>query len=649
MIIERGGALCVSGIKKAIVTPDVVRAFFFQGLNNSFNKKKRFIDIVHFIKSVISFNCFEIEGKRKYINKLSAFSRFDNSMTKIKTNKEIPKIKKIFNFKIVTFKSYYNFCEKYLFENLIMALSLPHTCNYITSERTRATLGLNLLEERYATEISPNAYGHVIIRPNASDFFPDRFADSIYERMPRSAASVRESSEPATENGSLSTQREKRCPNARKKQNGDDKVIKFRCDFPSTQVRVMLARGWTQITDANDTSWHLWWCEITDVRLALDSKLTPYQKIPHFRNHYELTRKNFLYRNLKRYKKSLLKSKKIAEAELCDSMPLTFELPNDYRLFAEEYHKQPGATWIVKPAGRSQGRGIFLFRKLKDLAEWRTREFGIQPMEMPAETFIVQRYVENPYLLAGRKFDLRIYALVTSFHPLKAWLAREGFARLSAELFDLDNIDDSRVHLTNMAIQLKIDGHEKKEELKKGCKWALIRVREFLTARHGAEAVEALFQRIAGVIMASLLAVQPVIMQGRNSFELYGYDILLDEDLTPWLLEVNASPALTGTDTEDYRLKFDLLDDTLNVLDFEGRFTGRETRIGGFDLLWNDGPVWTACPNPTICGEPPNDLRKLNIFLGARNDRVGQLRQLRDCFHGRRNRGQSSRGGDSSG
>lgn len=69
--------------------------------------------------------------------------------------------------------------------------------------------------------------------------------------------------------------------------------------------------------------------------------------------------------------------------------------------------------------------------------------------------------------------------------------------------------------------------------------------------------------------MASLLAVQPAIMQDRNCFELYGYDVLLSDDLRPWLLEVNASPALTGTDSEDYRLKFDLVDDVLNVLDFE--------------------------------------------------------------------------------
>lgn len=120
-----------------------------------------------------------------------------------------------------------------------------------------------------------------------------------------------------------------------------------------------------KVTDPEDPSWYLWWCEINDVRPALDLKLAFHQKVPHFRNHYELTRKNYLHRNLKRYKKSLLKANKMQEAELCDCMPLTFELPNDYRLFTEEYHKQPGATWIVKPAGRSQGRGILNLRTIR--------------------------------------------------------------------------------------------------------------------------------------------------------------------------------------------------------------------------------------------------------------------------------------------
>ncbi|XP_072759435.1 probable tubulin polyglutamylase TTLL9 [Anoplolepis gracilipes] len=440
------------------------------------------------------------------------------------------------------------------------------------------------------------------------------------------------------------SRKEKKSYDSKKKQDDDDRIVKFRCDFSSTQLEVMLARGWTQIVDSEDVSWHLWWCDTGDMlRQALDGdrkKLRPYQRVPHFRNHYELTRKNYLCRNLKRYKKTLTRAGKIAEAHICEAMPMTFELPSDYRMFVEEYHKQRGAIWIVKPAARSRGKGIFLFRKLKDLVEWKSRES--QQLGTLTETYVVQRYIDNPYLVTGRKFDLRIYVLVTSFHPLKVWLAREGFARLCSPLFDLKNIEDNRIHLTNMAIQLKarhnienislIENQNEKWNGKwDGCKWALCKLKDYLIADHGAEVVENLMQRITGVIMASLLAVQPAMMQDRNCFELYGYDVLLSDDLRPWLLEVNASPALTGTDKEDYRLKFDLIDDVLNVLDFEGHFSGHETRIGGLDLLWQDGPVWTTCPYFNICTLKTlsNDFKRLNIFLGAINDREEQLSLLK--------------------
>ena len=92
---------------------------------------------------------------------------------------------------------------------------------------------------------------------------------------------------------------------------------------------------------------------------------------------------------------------------------------------------------------------------------------------------MVQRYLPNPYLIGGKKFDIRIYVVVTSviisiyyfllqidstiftkkFNPLKAYLYREGFARLSSTRFSLDSIADTcKINLSiiyNRFIQYK--------------------------------------------------------------------------------------------------------------------------------------------------------------------------------------------------
>nr|CAD7408745.1 unnamed protein product [Timema cristinae] len=325
------------------------------------------------------------------------------------------------------------------------------------------------------------------------------------------------------------------------------KTVRFRCDNnSSTVLEVLKSRGWLQV-EGEDESWNLFWCEVTKLRTTLDNRrLEGNQRVPHFRNHYELTRKNLLAKNLKRLRRQCVKEGCREDADMCDCMPVTYELPGEYMMFVEEYRKESDATWIVKPSCGSQGRGIFLFQKLKELTDWRTarslteannkevlsdwktqRSHDNIGDQVFSDTHIVQRYIDNPYLIAGRKFDLRIYVLITSFSPLKAWIGREGFARLSNEQFSLSDLSDSRVHLTNSSIQLRSDSGGQ------GCKWSLRSLREFLTARHGATTVETLVQDIARVVLTSLRCVQNVIIQDRHCFELYGYDVLLDCNLKP--------------------------------------------------------------------------------------------------------------------
>ena len=61
-------------------------------------------------------------------------------------------------------------------------------------------------------------------------------------------------------------------------------------------------------------------------------------------------------KNLKRLRKSLEKESKV-EAAKCDFFPTTFELPSEYHIFVEEFKRRPGTIWIMKPAGKAQGKG----------------------------------------------------------------------------------------------------------------------------------------------------------------------------------------------------------------------------------------------------------------------------------------------------
>ena len=89
--------------------------------------------------------------------------------------------------------------------------------------------------------------------------------------------------------------------------------------------------------------------------------------------------------------------------------------------------------------------------------------------------------------------------------------------------------NDQDIHATNVAIQ-KISPTYDEE---KGSKWPIRNFRHYMNVKHGVDRTDELFNDIEQVMVKSLLAVAKIMVPSRACFELYGYDILIDEDLKP--------------------------------------------------------------------------------------------------------------------
>ncbi len=79
--------------------------------------------------------------------------------------------------------------------------------------------------------------------------------------------------------------------------------------------------------------------------------------------------------------------------------------------------------WILKPYDSSRGRGIYVLNP----STRKDKPFS------PQKKCIISQYVDNPLLIEQLKFDMRIYALVTSFDPLVVYCYQEGLARFATE------------------------------------------------------------------------------------------------------------------------------------------------------------------------------------------------------------------------
>ena len=316
----------------------------------------------------------------------------------------------------------------------------------------------------------------------------------------------------------------------------------------------MLERGWVEFEedDQEESDWNIWWRTSRFPNSSYE-QLLPWQRINHYPKTTGITKKDCLARNLKRMRG-------VYGPVVFNFSPLAFNLPNDYTKFVAEYtklrEKEQGKQiyWICKPADLSRGRGIFVFRDLSEL------QYDCSA--------VVQRYISNPMLISGYKFDLRIYVAVTSFHPLNIYIYREGIVRFSTEKFDLGVLKNLYAHLTNTSINKHSPSYSHdKERVGPGCKWTITQFRHYLHQNHIDD--NRLWSRITTIIILTIMTQAPQVPKVNNCFELYGFDVIIDENLKPWLLEVNFSPALSSDCQTDVLVKKPMLHDLFDMLCFK--------------------------------------------------------------------------------
>ncbi|NWU76171.1 TTLL4 polyglutamylase, partial [Onychorhynchus coronatus] len=283
-----------------------------------------------------------------------------------------------------------------------------------------------------------------------------------------------------------------------------------------------------------------------------------HQKLNHFPGSFQIGRKDRLWRNL-------LKMQARCGKKEFNFFPQSFILPQDIKLLKKAWEE--GASrqkWIVKPPASARGIGIQVIHKWSQL-----------PKRRP---LLVQRYLHKPYLIGGKKFDLRIYVYVTCYDPLRVYLFKDGLVRFASCKYSssMESLSNKFVHLTNYSVNKKNTEYKSNldETACQGHKWALKALWNYLSQK-GVNS-EAIWEKIKDIVVKTIIASEPYVnslvkMYVRRPYcchELFGFDIMLDENLKPWILEVNISPSLHSNSPLDVSIKGQMIRDLLNLAGF---------------------------------------------------------------------------------
>eukprot|EP00111_Clytia_hemisphaerica_P009445 TCONS_00027705-protein len=325
---------------------------------------------------------------------------------------------------------------------------------------------------------------------------------------------------------------------------------KFCADICLAKTRIVCqacAEYGFELQDQTDDNCHFIWKAILhNDELA---ELKPHQKINKLPNAQIVTHKQKLANTLKRVQR--------LTKDNFEFIPKSWDIPDELPALLRSHGTKQDKFYILKPSVGSCASGIRLLNSFDNLEK--------------EEQCILQNYIDEPALIEGRKFDLRLYVLVSSIKPLKIFLHGQGMVRLATQTYKPptnENKDDFFIHLTNTTLNKK--NKTENSGLTRKLDWYKGHLKE---QGHNFEAV---LEQVKDVLVKTMLAGHPYMnysyekhrpksesVNGSHCFHLFGVDVILDQQFKPWLIELNGNPSLFGQLPD---MKMQIFKDVLNVL-----------------------------------------------------------------------------------